>query len=72
MWIIIAIVTGAIAFGGKPHDFYSFRHFATKAECDAYIPKDAMELVSELKEGGVDGPFVINSHCEIDTDGDPA
>lgn len=72
MWIIIAAVTAALAFGGKPHEFYSFRHFATEAECVAYIQADAVELVSELKESGIPGPYAIQSHCEIDTDGDPA
>lgn len=69
MWLIISLVT-AVAFGPEP--FSSRRHFATEAECEAYITADAMELISELKRDGVQGPYSIKSRCALDTRGDPA
>jgi hypothetical protein len=72
IWFIVAVVTGAAAFGGQPHEFASEKHFDTQEACEAYIPADADELTAELKSLGINGPFRIVSHCEIDTEaGEP-
>jgi hypothetical protein len=70
MWIIISMVT-AIGFGSHPHEIASVKHFQTRADCETYIPADAEMLLDELA-GYVEGPFHLESHCEIDDTGDPA
>lgn len=72
-WFIVSIVSGAALFGGQDHGFSSNLHFATEAECVAYLPSDAAELETELKSVGLTKPYRITGHCEQDPEaGEPA
>lgn len=70
VWFIISVVVGAALFGGRPHEFSSFRHFATEAECKAHLPADTEELEMELMGAGLTSPYRILARCE--QDGEPA
>ena len=66
IWFIISVITGAALFDGMPHEFSSNRHFATEADCVAYLPSDAAELEMELLSLGLTKPYRIIGHCELD------
>lgn len=73
MWVIISFVTMVALFGPKPHEFSSNKHFPTEEECKAAMPDDAEELLGEISGiPGADGPVHLESHCAIDTYGEPA
>ncbi len=69
MWFIVSIVA-AVAFGAHPHTITSTRHFDTEAECRAFQPTDADELIAELHGMGVEATH-LQSSCEIDQPGEP-
>lgn len=74
IWFIVSVITGAALYGGQPHGFSSSLHFATEAECIAFLPADAEELEAELKHfRGLEEPYRITGHCEQDPEaGEPA
>jgi hypothetical protein len=71
MWIIVSVVTALEFFGPKPHEFSSNQRFGSQAECMAYMPQDADEILSELESMGLTGTVHLESRCEIDK-GNPA
>jgi hypothetical protein len=71
MWVIVSFVTALEFFGPRPHMITSVRHFVTEEACEAYRTVDAFELIAELSALGLTGLVDVDSHCELDTDGEP-